>query len=63
MAITNRHFEEYGHPSTNGFKDVIHVWKAEHFDPDRLLKFYKDNGAENFHGARQSPRQLRQLHL
>ena len=42
------HLVEYGHPSTNGFKDVIHVWKAEHFDPDTLLKFYKDNGAKVF---------------
>ncbi|HUC84129.1 MAG TPA: alpha-L-fucosidase, partial [Candidatus Acidoferrales bacterium] len=42
------HLAEYGHPSTNGFKDVIHVWKAEHFDPDRLLRFYKDNGAKYF---------------
>src|ERR1700754_3885650 len=22
------HITEYGHPSTNGFKDVIHQWKA-----------------------------------
>ena len=42
------HIAEYGHPSTNGFKDVIHVWKAEHFDPDKLLKFYKENGAKYF---------------
>jgi alpha-L-fucosidase len=42
------HLAEYGHPSTNGFKDVIHVWKAEHFDPDRLLAFYKKNGAKYF---------------
>lgn len=42
------HLVEYGHPSTNGFKDVIHVWKAEHFDPDTLVKFYKDNGAKIF---------------
>jgi len=42
------HLAEYGHPSTNGFKDVIHEWKAEHFDPDHLLKFYKDNGAKIF---------------
>jgi len=42
------HLVEYGHPSTNGFKDVIHVWKAEHFDPDKLLRFYKDNGAKIF---------------
>src|SRR5881394_2273008 len=42
------HLAEYGHPSTNGFKDVIHEWKAEHFDPDTLLKFYKENGAKIF---------------
>jgi alpha-L-fucosidase len=42
------HLAEYGHPSTNGFKDVIHVWKAERFDPDKLLKFYKDSGAKIF---------------
>ena len=42
------HLAEYGHPSTNGFKDVIHVWKAANFDPDKLLKFYKENGAKYF---------------
>lgn len=42
------HVAEYGHPSTNGFKDVIRVWKAERFDPETLLKFYKDNGAKIF---------------
>jgi alpha-L-fucosidase len=42
------HLAEYGHPSTNGFKDVIRVWKAEHFAPEKLLKFYKDNGAKYF---------------
>jgi alpha-L-fucosidase len=42
------HLAEYGHPSTNGFKDVIHQWKAEHFNPDLLLKFYQQNGAKYF---------------
>ena len=42
------HLVEYGHPSTNGFKDVIHEWKAADFDPDKLLKFYKENGAKYF---------------
>jgi len=42
------HLQEYGHPSTNGFKDVIHEWKAADFDPDKLLKFYKENGAKYF---------------
>jgi alpha-L-fucosidase len=42
------HIAEYGHPSTNGFKDVIHEWKAANFDPDKLLAFYKANGAKYF---------------
>ncbi|HZL77458.1 MAG TPA: alpha-L-fucosidase [Candidatus Limnocylindrales bacterium] len=42
------HLAEYGHPSTNGFKDVIHQWQAENFDPDKLLAFYKANGAKYF---------------
>jgi alpha-L-fucosidase len=42
------HLVEYGHPSTNGFKDVIHQWKAANFNPDQLLKFYKANGAKYF---------------
>ena len=42
------HIVEYGHPSTNGFKEVIHEWKAAKFDPDKLLAFYKKNGAKYF---------------
>src|ERR1700679_2507039 len=42
------HLKEYGHPSTNGFKDVIHEWKAANFNPDKLLAFYKKNGARYF---------------
>jgi alpha-L-fucosidase len=42
------HLLEYGHPSKEGFKDVIHGWKAERFDPDQLMKFYKENGARIF---------------
>jgi alpha-L-fucosidase len=42
------HLVEYGHPSTNGFKDVIHAWKAANFNPGKLLAFYKANGAKYF---------------
>jgi alpha-L-fucosidase len=42
------HLVEYGHPSTNGFKDVIRAWQAANFDPDKLLAFYKANGAKYF---------------
>ena len=27
------HLEHYGHPSTNGYKDIIPLWKAEKWDP------------------------------
>jgi alpha-L-fucosidase len=42
------HLAEYGHPSTNGFKDVIHQWQAANFNPGRLLAFYKKSGAKYF---------------
>ena len=42
------HLERYGHPSVAGFKDVIHTWKAERWDPDRLVKLYKRAGAQYF---------------
>jgi alpha-L-fucosidase len=42
------HLAKYGHPSTHGFKDVIHEWRAERFDPGTLVKFYKENGAKYF---------------
>ncbi len=42
------HVEHYGHPSAFGFKDVIHVWKAEKWDPVRLVSLYKRVGARYF---------------
>ena len=42
------HLAEYGHPSTNGFKDVIHSWKAAQFNPEQLLRFYAHCGAKIF---------------
>jgi len=42
------HLAQYGHPSTNGFKEVANSWKGERFDPDALLQFYKENGAKYF---------------
>jgi alpha-L-fucosidase len=44
-AQNKLHVAHYGHTSKFGFKDVIHEWKAEHFDPEKLLAFYKANGA------------------
>jgi alpha-L-fucosidase len=42
------HLEAYGHPSKVGFKDVIHRWKAENWDPERLVDLYKRAGAQYF---------------
>jgi alpha-L-fucosidase len=42
------HVNVYGHPSEFGFKDVINLWKAEKFDADSLIKFFKANGARYF---------------
>jgi len=42
------HLEHYGHPSVNGWKDIIPLWKAEKFDPDRLMALYKAAGARYF---------------
>lgn len=42
------HLEKYGHPSKFGFKDVIHVWKADNWNPEELVNLYKDSGAKYF---------------
>lgn len=42
------HIREYGHPSKSGFKEVIHQWKGEKWDPDQLLSLYKRAGAQYF---------------
>jgi len=42
------HVEHYGPPSKFGFKDVIPLWKAEKWDPDRLMRLYQQAGAKYF---------------
>ena len=46
--VTAFHRETYGHPSEAGFKDVIHRWKAENWNPDKLVALYKRAGAQYF---------------
>ena len=46
--VTAFHRETYGHPSQAGFKDVIHRWKAENWDPDKLVALYARAGAQYF---------------
>ncbi len=40
----NKHVAHYGHPSEFGYKDLIPLWKAERWNPDSLVAFYKDVG-------------------
>lgn len=42
------HVEHYGHPSVFGYKDIIPLWKAEKWDPDKLMALYKKAGAKYF---------------
>jgi alpha-L-fucosidase len=42
------HLATYGHPSVHGYKDIIPLWKAEKWDPDRLMALYKKAGARYF---------------
>ncbi len=42
------HLQHYGHPSKFGFKDVINEWKADKWEPEKLLALYKRAGAKFF---------------
>jgi alpha-L-fucosidase len=42
------HIEHYGHPSQFGYKDIIPLWKAEKWNPERLMQLYKKAGAKYF---------------
>ena len=44
----NYHVRHYGHPSKFGYKDICKLWKAENFDPDRLMGLYHRAGARYF---------------
>ena len=44
----NHHVENYGHPSEFGYKDILSLWKAEKWDPDRLMGLFKKAGARYF---------------
>ena len=42
------HLARFGHPSTNGWKDIIPLWKAEKWEPEKLMELYKKAGANYF---------------
>ncbi len=42
------HLKNYGHPSEVGFKDILPMFKAEKWNPEQLVAFYKKIGARYF---------------
>ncbi|MCX5674294.1 MAG: alpha-L-fucosidase [Planctomycetota bacterium] len=42
------HVEHYGHPSKVGFKDICNMWKAEKWEPAKLIDLYRKAGAKYF---------------
>ncbi len=48
MGQYHQHLAKYGHPSVAGFKDIIPLWTADKWDPEKLVALYKDAGAKFF---------------
>ena len=42
------HVKNYGHPSKFGFMELDNLWKAEKWDPEKLMALYKKAGAKYF---------------
>ena len=41
QAVYKFHVQKYGHPSKFGFKDVCNEWKADKWEPEKLIALYK----------------------
>lgn len=44
----NHHVSHYGHPADVGFMEMNNRWKAQHWQPERLIELYKRAGAKYF---------------
>jgi alpha-L-fucosidase len=42
------HLETYGHPSKVGWMEMDNLWKAEHWEPEKLMDLYVAAGAKYF---------------
>jgi alpha-L-fucosidase len=47
-AQYNYHVKTYGHPSQFGYKDICHLWRAENWNADELIRLYAKTGAKYF---------------
>ena len=41
----NNHLANFGHPTTNGYKDVIRAWNPTNYNPAALAQLFHDAGA------------------
>jgi len=46
--VYNYHVKTYGHPSKFGFMEIDNLWKAERWEPEKLMALYKRAGAKYF---------------
>jgi alpha-L-fucosidase len=44
----NYHVQTYGHPSKFGFMEIDNLWKADRWEPEKLMALYKRAGAKYF---------------
>ena len=44
----NYHVKTYGHPSQFGYKDICHLWRAENWNAEELIRLYARTGARYF---------------
>src|SRR4029077_16571343 len=42
------HVANYGHPSKFGFMEIDHLWSANEWEPEALMKMYVKAGAKYF---------------
>ena len=42
------HVAHYGHPSKFGFMELDHLWKAEKWNPEKMMRLYARAGAKYF---------------
>ena len=42
------HVKTYGHPSKFGFMEINNLWRAERWEPEKLIALYKRAGAKYF---------------
>ena len=47
-ADYNYHVKTYGHPSKFGFMEIQNLWKAERWEPEKLISRYQRAGAKYF---------------